>query len=230
MTSAGSSLGEWLVDAADFFTDYRTWGLTKTLYARLMRALSRWLFFCVVELRPLRSDPNVPTLAPGRRVRVATQEELDTITDDPVYEITKTFIRDSLKRGAYCMAAFDGDTIVSYTWRAFSTAPHVEGLWVEFDRRYRYGYKGFTHPDYRQQGLQNAISLLSDAECIRRGRTHGIGFIETHNYPSLISNHKRGNKRVGYAGFLRIRGRLFPFRTPGAKRHGFRFYLPSAHS
>jgi len=212
----------------DIGSEYRKWGLRKFLYARLMRALAPWLFFCSVEVRTLCAEPKLPKLAPGRSVRVATQQELEAVAADPIYEMSKSFIRESLERGSYCMAVFQDDKIISYAWRSFSTTPHVGGIWVEIGPNYRYGYKGFTHPDFRQQGLQHFTSLASDADAIRRGCTLGIGFIETHNYPSLISNAKRNNKRVGFAGYLRFRGRVFPFRTPGAKKHGFRFFFPPA--
>ena len=64
----------------------------------------------------------------------------------------------SLDRGNICAAAFDRDRMVAYVWRSFSTAPHTDGLWVTFERPYRYGYKAFTAPAYRGQHLQDALS------------------------------------------------------------------------
>ena len=212
----------------DIVIEYKRWGLRKFLYACMLRALSPWLFFCAVERRPLVTNPQLPVLAPGRSVRDATRQELESLVDDPVYETTKSFIRDAIGCGAHCVAVFQGDKIIAYSWRAYSTAPHVEGLWVEVSPKHRYGFKAFTHPDYRRQQLHHTISLKSDADSIRRGCTHSIGFIETHNYPSLLSNAKRGNKRVGYAGYVRVHGRFFTFRTRGAKQHGFRFFIPPA--
>ena len=129
----------------------------------------------------------------------------------------------ALSRGDICAAAFRNDRMVAYTWRSFSTAPHVDGLWVEFERPYRYGYKMFTHPDCRGQHLQEAIGGLTDAMCIERGYTRSISFVETHNYPSVATDLRRGNRRVGWAGYLKLFGWVFPFRSPGARRHTFRF-------
>ena len=207
-------------------TEYRKWGLIKFLHSCAMLALGRWLFLCAVDLRPLYAEPKLPKLKPGRSVRVATQQELELLVEEPIYELSKSFIQTALRRGAYCVAAFEDNKIIAYTWRSYSATPHADGLWVEFGPECRYGFKAFTHPDFRRQDLHHTISLMSDADSIRRGCTHSIAFIETHNYPSLLSNAKRGNKRVGYAGYLRVHGRVFPFRTPGAKRHGFRFFVP----
>lgn len=210
----------------ELVTHYRTWGLTKALHYWLMEALKRWLFLCVVDLRPLNAKPKLPSLPAGRSVHVATRPELERLTDESIYEIRRSFIDAALARGAFCVAAFQDDKIIAYVWRSFCATPHVAGLWVDFGRKYRYGYKAFTHPDFRREGLQHAIAFVADAEAIRQGYTHAIGFAETHNFASLISDAKRGHERVGYAGYLRFRGRVFPFRTPGAKRHGFRFFVP----
>jgi hypothetical protein len=36
-----------------------------------------------------------------------------------------------------------------------------------------------------------------------------------------------GRRVVGYAGFIYLFGKLFSFRTPGAKEYGFRFFTPA---
>jgi hypothetical protein len=37
---------------------------------------------------------------------------------------------------------------------------------------------------------------------------------------------RAGNRVVGYAGYIYLFGKLFSFRTPGSKKHGFRFFTP----
>ena len=112
--------------------------------------------------------------------------------------------------------------MVAYVWRSYSGAPHQDGLWVAFDKPYRYGYKAYTLPDYRGRHLLD--NTLTDPICLSRGYTHGVSFVETHNYSSHINNQRIGNQPVGFAGYIKLAGHSYPFRTPAVKKIGFRFY------
>ena len=146
-------------------------------------------------------------------------------------ELDPVRIDAALRRGDLCVAAFDHshdpasdhERLVSYTWRSFTTAPHVDGLWVTFERPHRYGYKGFTHPDYRGRHLQDLVTYETDALCIERGFRYGLTIIETHNFASIASNRRRGGRVVGWAGYFKLLGHVLPFRSRGARRHTFRF-------
>ena len=46
------------------------------------------------------------------------------------------------------------------------------------------------------------MARSSDRWYVGRGYTHSIGFIESDNYSSLISNMKHGHRRVGWAGYI----------------------------
>lgn len=129
----------------------------------------------------------------------------------------------ALTRGDLCAAAFDGERIVAYTWRAFHTAPHAHDLCLRFRTPYRYGYKAFTLPACRGMHLQTFLAPVTDAICIERGRDHGIGFIETHNFPSITMSRRNGHRHAGYIGYLRVFGRPLCFRSPAAVRLGFGF-------
>ena len=191
-----------------------------------MTLLHRWFFLAVVYVRPHYASPRLPKLADNRSVRIASREELLLASRTPLYELEPTSIEAAIARGNLCIAAFENEKIIAYLWRAFSATPHVDGLWVDFGAKYRYGYKAFTHPKYRQQKLQHLVSLLTDPLMIERGYTHGISFIETHNFASRISDARRGSICVGYAGYFKLFGKVLPFRSPGAKTHDFRFFIP----
>ena len=75
-------------------------------------------------------------------------------------------------------------------WRAFSPAPHSPGLWVAFEKPYRYGYKAYTRPEYRGRHLQKPIRLLADAYSIALGYTATVSYIELHNFPSMAAKRK----------------------------------------
>ncbi|MCW8196027.1 hypothetical protein F6455_14635 [Proteobacteria bacterium 005FR1] len=135
------------------------------------------------------------------------------------------WLKGAIRRGELCAAVFEGEEMLSYTWRAFGPTPHENDLLeVHFDSRYVYGFYSYTRPDCRRQGLQHAADFVSDSYLYDMGYTEGIGWIETHNYPSLISQQKRGAFCVGYAGYLYLLGRVYTFRSPGAKKHGFGFF------
>lgn len=203
----------------------KQWGFLHFAYDVAMCRLKRWLTLCAIDVRQLQRDPDIPELAPGREARVATIDELIAAAKDPVNDLDPDWVRRAHDRGEVCVAVFEGEKIISYNWRAFAPAPHEKGLWVHFDPSCFYGFKAFTPPAYRQQRLHHVTSHTLDNWLLDRGYTLNISFIETHNYPSLISARKRGTRHVGYAGYLTLFGRVIPFRSPGAKRYGFAFSL-----
>jgi hypothetical protein len=91
---------------------------------------------------------------------------------------------------------------------------------------YHYGYKGFTHPDYRGQRLNVAISFFSDAYFLARGYTYNVGLIDVCNMSSLATGKYKGNEAIGYAGYLKWFGRCLPYRTSRVKRTGFELFDP----
>jgi hypothetical protein len=204
----------------------RQWGFFPFLYDCAMSRLRPWLMLSQVELRPLRSNstlPDLPELPEGWHVRVATTSELVEAAADPANDLNAEWVRAAHQRGEVCVAIFDGTRIASYVWRAFGPTPYEKGLWVHFDSGYPYSFKAYTPPEYRRRRLQHYVSLYLDNWQLERGYNQVISYIETHNYPSLTSSKKRGNRRVGFAGYITLFGRTIPFRSPGAKRHGFGF-------
>ena len=210
--------------------DYRSWGLLRFLQLRVMKLLRRQLTLCGIYARPHSRDVVLPPLPDNRHVRVATTDELVEAGKDPVYGLEPEFIDFSMGKGDLCAGLFEDDRLLAYYWRATSVTPHLDGIWVEPGARYCYSYKAFTHPAYRQQGLQEHVARFTDAIMLQRGFTHSIGFVETHNFPSIKASLRRGSRKVGYAGYVRVFGRILPFRSRGAKRHGFRFFIPSGEA
>ena len=73
-------------------------------------------------------------------------------------------------------------------------------------------------------GVGKTYRMLEEAHALlARGIDVVVGFIETHNYASLTSSRRTGDEKIGVIGYLRIAGRVFPFRSPGARRAGFGF-------
>ena len=197
----------------------RPWG-------SIMRRIRPWLYFAHVTTRPLFETPSL--LPPeGIEVRYPTREELHAAADSGDMLLDKQRLDESLARGDLCSAAFDGDKMIGYAWNAFRTAPHIDDIWVEFQPPYRYGYKSYVLPGYRGRRISNGMAPQSDADSIKRGFTHAISFVETHNYKSIRSSCRHpGRKFEGIAGYFSLFGKVIPFRSPAVKRLGFRFIPP----
>lgn len=199
----------------------KRWGFPAFAYDCLMSVLQPWLMLCVVQVRTLRSEAPHRQLAANRSLRRATTNELLQASADPHLDLKTEWIKRAEARGEICLAVFDDERIIAYLWRAFGPTPHGDGLWVHFDPRLSYSFKGFTRPEHRRQRLQQALSYALDDWLLGQGYSHSIRFVESHNYPSLIN--RPDQRSVGYAGYLRLLGRVIPFRSPGARRYGFAF-------
>jgi len=88
---------------------------------------------------------------------------------------------------------------------------------------YVYGYKGFTRSTHRGMGLNVALVAFAGLEYLEVGYTHLAAFVALYNLASLANSQENGFSDLGYAGYFRWFGRVFPFRTPSVRRIGFRF-------
>lgn len=201
----------------------KEWGLWRALYAYFMVRYRHRFMLSWVMVRG-QYEPGSWQLGRGYEVRAATLDELISAAQDSRLDLNADWARKAFARGELCYALFEGERILSYSWRAFQPTPHEKGLEVRFNPPHVYAYYAYTHPLHRRKGLQNAVDYLSDLDLAKRGLAEGIGFIETYNYPSLTAQVKRGARKVGYAGYLTLFGRVFTFRSPGAKRYGFGFF------
>jgi hypothetical protein len=116
--------------------------------------------------------------------------------------------------------------LVAYCWRAFSATVHdrKHNIWIDFNADAVYGRYGFTLPVHRGKHIMPSLYTFADDYWLDKSKTLSIGYIETDNYSSLRTGIKVGYRAVGYAGYIYLFGKLFSFRTPGAKKHGFRFF------
>ncbi|WP_286220122.1 hypothetical protein [Marinobacter apostichopi] len=201
------------------------WGPLRSAYAFAMDKLRDYLGFslCVVVSRPAAGNtlPAIEKNYPAREYRLLDEHELLKHSADPTLELDADFIRERLVVGDTCSGALEGGVLLGYVWRAFSPVSVKDSLWVDAGSAGRYVYKAFTRPEYRGQNIVNSISVAT--ESIYKGRTHNIAFIESHNYPSIRSAMKMGNKVIGYAGHWKIGSRYYCFRSPRARRLGFQF-------
>jgi GNAT superfamily N-acetyltransferase len=201
------------------------WGPGKPLLAAVMRLFCPWLMLCRVQTRanqPLQGDLELPQ---DIEVRLANRAELLRGAAEVPEQLSPEFIDAALARGDICVAAFAEGSIVSLQWASFTTAAVTDRLWVRFRAPYRYGYRGYTRPTCRGRRIAKAVMRCCDALCLERGYSHTIVYAEVHNYASLANLARLGNRSIGFAGYLRCFGHYLPFRSPGVKAQGFRFYV-----
>jgi hypothetical protein len=194
-------------------TNLARWGLMKTVWAAIMVRLKPWVMLSQVHIRKNQQEHKAPT-HDGITIRLADYAELVRASESMPDQISLAFIQSSLSRGDICAGAFADTTMVGFQWASFTTAMVNDELWVKFNEPYRYGYKGYTRPEYRGRRLIQSVLRCADRECLARGRTHTISYIETHNYPSLKHNKQRmGNQ--GAAAVTNMRRRV---RGPAASQ------------
>jgi GNAT superfamily N-acetyltransferase len=159
---------------------------------------------------------------------ILAEQELLDFSHDPALQLVDTRIKNSLARGEICIGATLDGKLVAYVWRTFFATPHdnKRNIWIDFNAAAAYGRYSFTLPAYRGKHIMPSLLAFADNYCLDKGATCVIGYIETDNYPSIRACMKAGYRGVGYAGFIHLFGKLFSFRTPGAKKHGFRFFTP----
>ena len=211
---------------------HERWGLAAALHAVVFSHLRWWFGLRIygIYTRPLDMSADAEPAMAGfsfRRFQGADVEALIACAKRPGLDMREEFVREALDKGDVCDAVLFGDEVVAYNWSAFTPTHDVEGVFVGFGENYRYGYKAFTLPDYRGLHLLRIFRHVRDRYCmVTRGCTHAISYVALDNRSSIHYMLSIGNRRIGIAGFLK-RGPIFwPFRTPGARRHGFRFFMP----
>lgn len=215
------------------FTDFREatgrWGYIRAIYALVMTRLYRHLGFgfCRITGRPLAIRP-ILSAQRNREYKTLTEAELLGFSKDPDLDMMEDLVRAALKRGDVCVGAIQNGVLIGYSWFAFEAAPHLDGLWVAVAREARYGYKSFVRPEFRGDHVATDVSIFSDEICMKKGKTFALGFIDTHNFASYRAARRAGARTLGYACYLNCGRIFFSWHSPGAKKHGFRFYKPEA--
>jgi hypothetical protein len=104
------------------------------------------------------------------------------------------------------------------------SAPLSATLDIHFHHvRQTYAYKMFTAASHRGRRLQLHAAQFGDAELVRRGYTHSIGYVRAQNWASRRSLSRiPGNVTVGRVFHMRCFGRLLSLVTSGAARYGIR--------
>jgi ribosomal protein S18 acetylase RimI-like enzyme len=200
-----------------------------TLWQRLVSRLRRNLgvHLCVVMTRPRGAAAETPGACPPLEYRAMSEAEMLAFSSDSELELSGAQVRKAYGRGDVCVGALEAGRLVGYVWIAFSSTPHTNDVWVDFDPRGRYSYKSFVRPAYRGRRIVQALYVIADDLYLHRGRSFVVYFIDADNRPSLAAARHAGSRVAGLAGYFQALGMFYALCSPGAKRCGFRFYRPA---
>ena len=177
----------------------------------------------VLAMPPAGGAPERP--GAGLRFAALSEDQALAWAADPELDLNPERVRAAYARGDVCVGVRDGDTPAGYIWYAYGPTPHLAGVWVECGPRARYSYKSYVRPSHRGRGIAAELYRQAYKICPQRGRDLSLLAIDLDNRSSLRASLRAGRRVVGYAGFLLLFGRvLATFRSPGAKKAGFRFF------
>ncbi len=198
----------------------RLWGWGRLLYWVLMTVVSKLgLRVHRVAANPLNPERPPVVLAEGYTTRYVEFDELARYVDSNE-GLDDDFISMAGGRGDRCIGNFYHGELVGYAFYATERARVTPQLDVLVPKGFRYGYKGWTHPDHRRKKLNKARAQLNWPN-----PGIPIWYIETHNFQSLLTTFRYPAERpvrMGYIGWFTIAGREFPFSTRVARRVGLR--------
>jgi hypothetical protein len=214
------------MDLHSFYSDAAHWGWTLALVMRVTSRLERLLGLRVfrVSVRGLNPAHNPVALPEGFTVRALDPATLTQLSQDPDLELDPAFVEEALANGDVAYGVFDRGELTGYTWRSFSSAPFFEGLWVKVPRPLQYGYKAYTLPSQRGRGIYRAFAGFADRQAWELGYLAMLALIDVSNIASLRASQQMGSKQAGYAGYLKLFGRCFTFRTPAARDLGVEIF------
>ena len=220
------------MDFQSLFTDVSRAGWMAAVLGRvtahLEKCLGLWIYR--VNIRQLsEAAPHPARLPEGITcVRALTEADLVEGARDADLELEPAFIHAALARGDLCWGAFEGDRLVGSTWRSRSMAPFRDDLWVRIGYPLHYVYKSYTRTTHRGKGIHVAITRVADQHMLAMSLPAEVGFIDISNIQSLGAARSLGRHKVGWAGYLKIFGRVFTFRTPGVAAAHVEFFVPGA--
>ena len=159
---------------------------------------------------------------------VLDREQLLSSCARPELELSREAVERNLRANNVCVGVLDQRRLASYCWFALSgRAPLSASLDIHFDPSHQvYAYKMLTLPSHRGRRLPLYCASFGDAELLRRGYTHSIGYVRVQNLSSRRALSRiPENRTVGAVLYVMLFGRLFSLVTVGARRYGIRIVI-----
>jgi hypothetical protein len=139
---------------------------------------------------------------------------------DEVYDLSDRFLDEALARGDRCYAIVDGERLASFGWYARRPTPIDRGLYLRFDPRLVYMYKGFTHRDYRGRRLHAIGMTRALSEVLSEGASGIVSYVDSKNRSSLVSCYRMGYEDVGRIYVARVFDRAFAYADAACRARG----------
>ena len=223
MSSPGSPLSQ-PERPPTFSQDRARFGLLRAIYMRVMTRIRPWFFLAKVTNRSLLHEAPDLSEYPYPIANATREMMLNAVPNYPG-QLEANRVNEAFDRGDVCYVALnEDDEVISFGWRAGSEqTPHNEDVFVRVEAPSVYGYKSYTLPQYRGQRLITPEFL--DPYFRQKGYELAVGFVETHNFASLRRSKRNNNRVVGFAGYVRLFGKVYTFRTPAVTRSRFSFQV-----
>jgi len=165
---------------------------------------------------------NLPEFTDEYPTRILRPEELLPYLES-VPELNSEALQRAIVNKDDCTANFFNGALVGFSFESRARTIVTEQIDLLVPDGYRYGYKGWTHPDHRRANLEKFRSRATIEQRDYPHHERPIWYIETHNYASLLHGYKPPRERdlrVGIIGWYSFFGKQIPFNSRNAKRYG----------
>ena len=150
----------------------QTFGIVATAHSAAYIAAKHNASYMVLKCVLLTPDALHPEALQNTflyETRFLSAQELETISVQSEYGMSKAFLVEALTKGDECYAILDGNTLACFGWYSRKPTRINQDLILEFDPDYAYMYFGFTHPRYRGKRLHALDMGLALQELYNRG-------------------------------------------------------------
>lgn len=188
-----------MMDKHEIVLNFEHVGTLKTVEDIVFRLSNKLVFFKI--LKAMKVEAVVPEFLKCEEKfegLFLPEKILRKFSRNPEYELSEEFLDYALDKGDQCYGFLDGDVLAAYGW--YSIKP-TETAWpdlvLDFDDRYIYMYKGFTHPIYRGHRLHAIAKTRALAAYLSCGCKGLVSYAEWNNFDSLRSNYRMGCADIG---------------------------------
>ncbi len=184
---------------------------TEGLFATAIWALYRWAQ-CLITLDVTRLvwlDGSTARFkeATGDRLtfRFLTPEEVRNFSAEPTNLLDESFAKRLEGGQHFCFAALSGEQLAAYAWFSLHSVEAEcnrgkqknTGVAIAYPNHVVFMYKGFTHPEFRGQGLYGTVNGLAVHDFSSRGITHILSTMDWSNVAARRSCFRLGFAELG---------------------------------
>jgi ribosomal protein S18 acetylase RimI-like enzyme len=203
--------------------DVKTHTLSDTVYDLIYTRINRLTLLMALKCVTIDAvDRSFLQGCEGYRRQFLDPATLLALSENPEYEIEKDFLDEAVGKGDSCFAIFDGDRLASYGWYSTKPTKVNEDLELQFDGRYVYMYKGFTHPNYRGQRLHAIGMTMALDHFLNRGYKGLVSWVEANNIKSLRSCYRMGYRDFGEIYVVKLFRKHLILCSKGCEDYGFK--------